>query len=312
MTLSKYALALVLCATCGDDAIAGTRISGTATVNGLGNPVSPQYDSLSFSQSDSLQAEYQVSVYGSDDPTTQWSETQSATAGAFANVSTGKVSVLASSTGNCVNLHEWSTCGRGWAQASAEITETVTFHGASPNPGQLGVDFYFHALNIFRNAPNAGSGTFFGGANLFIQDILRGTAYQAVWQVGAGNDGILTQSFQQVGWEDPSIIYLPAYTGGLFGGGIPIHDGSTFRVSLSIGGSSNGLAQFNAMNTGGLFFNVSEGFSFTSESNSFLSQAQRFSISSVPEPSSWVMFILGIGAAGAAMRRHRQLRLSLI
>jgi hypothetical protein len=215
---------------------------------------------------------------------------QHATASAYSSLYSGALGVSATSSRNCTTFESGdSICGFSSAAAEAQLHDTVFLDLGDADPA--GSTLVGLKIRVDGNVSEADS------TAVFIATVLN--SYTNAFVVAQYQNGAL--SSDHTGWfrSDWAAVDRNLFLGTMFFE-VPNSEASfPIRMSLAAGGVEGGFADLS--HTAQLELILPEGVGYRTASGGALSAA------GVPEPTSWLLMILGFGGAGAALRRRRGL-----
>jgi hypothetical protein len=196
------------------------------------------------------------------------------------------------------------------ASATAYLADAVTFHVTGPSPAIVDVRVSLDGVvaDAGKNAGSYSSDLSFGFGGSF-------DYYGAIY-----NNGNTTYGFNGAsgygpiyGWGPsgtPQSDQSPYYkasgsdTGFVWNGQLYVTNGETLGLGMTLSTTVSGGATADFMNTAQVSFGLPSDVTFTSASGVLLT-------TSVPEPSTWAMMLLGLAGLGiAGVRRSRNESLS--
>lgn len=235
-----------------------------------------------------------------------WPGTGFAAANAYADLSTGKVGVTA------------STGYYQTANGIAEFRDVLTFDVAGASASTVTNIIVKFQLDGSLSTPAAPQGTPGLGTRYgTIDDQFRfGDASGRVFfeQIGAnptyGQPATLNNFVNQAGWQSYNWdIISPGLT--QFTGVYALTGASqTLGVRNYLNGFAQSIGSVQYGNTSSLSFILPSNVTFTSASGTFLTA--NATPSGVPEPASWGMMIAGFGLLGSSLRRRGSTRSSVL
>ena len=211
---------------------------------------------------------------------------------ASADISTGTVKATA-------NSDTFLSGGAG----SAEFAEDVTFFVAGGGSRQITVVSHLNGtIGAFANSFSVSGLSYilnFGTTSNIVYSSL-GSQSGFTFSAGGASSPI------PMGWDSYSLSNVTS-TGFDFVGLLTISDGETRTVQQRLNLNCQEGVNCDYGHTGSIDLRLPSGVSFSSRSGVFLKPAP---VSSVPEPATWAMLLMGFGFLGSRLRRRRALAIA--
>lgn len=199
-----------------------------------------------------------------------------------------------------------STTGSGFAEAT--LNDILSFQVANATSSTVTlIPFTFSAQGTFATnlAPSSSTAptiVFSGslGSAYFVYQYQLGQVQTASGGWNAFAFDLVNPADGILGSQPVSIIGSGAFA--ITGSSVT---GLPFMLDLFLGGNAYTFMDFS--HTAYVDLNLPAGVTMTSASGVFLTQPRDDQgPSSVPEPTTWAMMLLGLGVTGSALRRHRK------
>jgi len=213
----------------------------------------------------------------------------SGSADAFADIQRGQLDAVATSTG-----YNGPNGRAGDAAASADLFDSLTFHGAIP-PNALGKITMSATYDVSTQGP-VGVGTV--GMYLVLNDIHAKIIANAsaCTQNNPYCSGIPTGTVQVS--DTGKVFSISEY--------FRISDFTVDPLSIRMSVNATAFADSSAEIHDPITLSLPQGVSFTSASGLFLTGAP----GGVPEPGSWALMVAGLAATGGALRIRARARMA--